>query len=244
MNEAERKALVGDVVAILQRVKYVKLGASLEPIAEEIIDTVLADRTVPEPDAAVGDAPIVPDPRRIDTGYDLPNGERIHEGDVLECHCEGRQLVKWEPLMSSWIVWGMDEFIYFDEDGNDKTFPFEQVAELKEYISWHGKLSTFSRIGNVYDNPELIESVEMPRKRSAAGDDLDALLDSVHPESAVTAWLESRPEPESGIMAPHFMAKIETHGKNVFWGDGTTRMLAIKNAVAQATTTQEGTRNE
>jgi len=56
----------------------------------------------------------------------------------------------------------------------------------------------------------------------------------MHPESAVTAWLESRPEPESGIMAPHFMAKIETHGENVFWGDGTTRISAIKNAVEKA----------
>lgn len=51
MNANDRKALVGDVAVILQRVKYRDLGASLRPIAEEIIDTVLADRAVPEPDA-------------------------------------------------------------------------------------------------------------------------------------------------------------------------------------------------
>lgn len=80
----------------------------------------------------------------------------------------------------------------------------------------------------------VLTSRQDPAAAAADAPGLDALLDSVHPESAVTAWLESRPEPESGIMAPHFMAKIETHGKNVFWGDGTTRISAIKNAVDKA----------
>ena len=50
-NDATRTALVADLTVILQRVKYVKLGESLRPIAEEIIDRLLADRAVPEPDA-------------------------------------------------------------------------------------------------------------------------------------------------------------------------------------------------
>ncbi len=44
LTDTERGGLVGKVAVVLQRVKTVKLGESLEPIAEEIIDLVLSDR--------------------------------------------------------------------------------------------------------------------------------------------------------------------------------------------------------
>ena len=44
MNSKTREELVADLTVTLQRVKYVKLGESLRPIAEEIIDRLLAYR--------------------------------------------------------------------------------------------------------------------------------------------------------------------------------------------------------
>lgn len=53
MNDEQRAALVSEIAVILQQVKYVGLGESLEPIANSIIDRLLTDRaaTVAEPDA-------------------------------------------------------------------------------------------------------------------------------------------------------------------------------------------------
>lgn len=58
MNDTEHAALVGELAVILQRVKYVPLGASLEPLAEEIIAIVTAARDAEIREALLSDGAI------------------------------------------------------------------------------------------------------------------------------------------------------------------------------------------
>lgn len=70
---------------------------------------------------------------------------------------------------------------------------------------------------------------------------LDALLDSVLPMT-----LKRLGAHYTGMKRDGFVAVIGHHGygDNEIHGTGSTRMDAIRNAVAQATTTQEGASNE
>ena len=63
---------------------------------------------------------------------------------------------------------------------------------------------------------------------------LDELLDSVHPGCGVHVWLEAEPDPDSGVMGAHYMATLYLNGNTSVFGDGTTRIDALRDAVVAA----------
>lgn len=77
MDKEQRAALVGEIAVILQQVKYLGLGESLEPIANSIIDRLLAYRD----DATVGDPDVVELARSIQLALNQYTREASTIGD-------------------------------------------------------------------------------------------------------------------------------------------------------------------
>ena len=131
---------------------------------------------------------------------------------------------------------------------DNRAAKIEAMAEAIQG-SWPGIIKAWEEgTGDPYtlDNLDELDAMDMATAALGALQlwSLDALLDSVHPDCGVHVWLEAEPEPENGIMGAHYMATLYLNRDTSVFGDGTTRMDALRNAVAQATTTQEGTSDE
>ncbi|RGC38190.1 YopX family protein [Streptococcus gallolyticus] len=74
------------------------------------------------------------------TGLIDKNGEEIFEGDVLLTYDDELAKVYWDDVLAGWFV----DFIY-------------ETAELSEVADIQSSRSICKIIGNIYENPELLE---------------------------------------------------------------------------------------
>ena len=74
------------------------------------------------------------------TGLIDKNGEEIFEGDVLLTYDDELAKVYWDDVLAGWFV----DFIY-------------KTAELSEVADLQSSRSICKIIGNIYENPELLE---------------------------------------------------------------------------------------
>ena len=74
------------------------------------------------------------------TGLVDENGEEIFEGDVLLTYDGELAKVYWDDVLAGWFV----DFIY-------------KTAELSEVADLQSSRSICKIIGNIYENPELLE---------------------------------------------------------------------------------------
>ena len=74
------------------------------------------------------------------TGLIDKNGEEIFEGDVLLTYDDELAKVYWDDVLAGWFV----DFIY-------------ETAELSEVADLQSSRSICKIIGNIYENPELLE---------------------------------------------------------------------------------------
>lgn len=74
------------------------------------------------------------------TGLIDKNGEEIFEGDVLLTYDGELAKVYWDDVLAGWFV----DFIY-------------EIAELSEVADIQSGRSICEIIGNIYENPELLE---------------------------------------------------------------------------------------
>lgn len=74
------------------------------------------------------------------TGLIDKNGEEIFEGDVLLTYDGKLAKVYWDDVLAGWFV----DFIY-------------ETAELSEVADLQSSRSICKIIGNIYENPELLE---------------------------------------------------------------------------------------
>ena len=74
------------------------------------------------------------------TGLIDKNGEEIFEGDVLLTYDGELAKVYWDDVLAGWFV----DFIY-------------ETAELSEVADLQSSRSICKIIGNIYENPELLE---------------------------------------------------------------------------------------
>ena len=78
------------------------------------------------------------------TGLHDKNGQEIFEGDVLEIEDEG------EVLGNAKLTWNNEQAVFMIEAINvDDIAPFYEILSDESY--------SYRVVGNVYDNPELLE---------------------------------------------------------------------------------------
>lgn len=74
------------------------------------------------------------------TGLVDENGKEVFEGDVLLTYDDELAKVYWDDVLAGWFV----DFIY-------------ETAELSEVADLQSSRSICAIVGNVYENPELME---------------------------------------------------------------------------------------
>ena len=74
------------------------------------------------------------------TGLVDENGKEVFEGDVLLTYDDELAKVYWDDVLAGWFV----DFIY-------------EIAELSEVADIQSSRSICNIIGNIYENPELLE---------------------------------------------------------------------------------------
>lgn len=74
------------------------------------------------------------------TGLVDENGKEVFEGDVLLTYDDELAKVYWDDVLAGWFV----DFIY-------------EIAELSEVADIQSSRSICNIIGNIYENPELME---------------------------------------------------------------------------------------
>lgn len=96
--------------------------------------------------------PVIPETIGQYTGLKDKNGEKIFEGDIVGVNLFGNAYYPWKV-------------VYIDKDAAFEFFRYVAVGIYGGKATGHAKMSEYDKsqievIGNIYDNPELLEGEE------------------------------------------------------------------------------------
>ena len=91
------------------------------------------------------------------TGLKDKNGKLIYEGDVLDLYVSSKKLYRYEVKyeIGSFMLVSQDEIFDFPHVWNDYVYPLSQL--YYEYQNEENCIDECEVIGNIYENPELLE---------------------------------------------------------------------------------------
>lgn len=92
------------------------------------------------------------------TGLKDKNGKLIYEGDILDLYVSSKKLYRYEVKyeIGSFMLVSQDEIFDFPNVWNDYVYPLSQL--YYEYQNEENCIYECEIIGNVYENPELLEN--------------------------------------------------------------------------------------
>ena len=92
------------------------------------------------------------------TGLKDKNGKLIYEGDILDLYVSSKKLYRYEVKyeIGSFMLVSQDEIFDFPNVWNDYVYPLSQL--YYEYQNEENCIDECEIIGNVYENPELLEN--------------------------------------------------------------------------------------
>lgn len=91
------------------------------------------------------------------TGLKDKNGKLIYEGDILDLYVSSKKLYRYEVKyeIGSFMLVSQDEIFDFPNVWNDNVYPLSQL--YFEYQNEENCIYQCEIIGNIYENPELLE---------------------------------------------------------------------------------------
>lgn len=91
------------------------------------------------------------------SGLKDKNGKLIYEGDILDLYVSSKKLYRYEVKyeIGSFMLVSQDEIFDFKNVWNDNVYPLSQL--YYEYQNEENYIDECEIIGNVYENPELLE---------------------------------------------------------------------------------------
>lgn len=91
------------------------------------------------------------------TGLKDKNGKLIYEGDILDLYVSSKKLYRYEVKyeIGSFMLLSQDEIFDFINVWNDNVYPLSQL--YYEYQNEENYIDECEVIGNIYENPELLE---------------------------------------------------------------------------------------
>uniref|UniRef100_A0AAU8AU89 YopX protein n=1 Tax=Dulem virus 31 TaxID=3145749 RepID=A0AAU8AU89_9VIRU len=91
------------------------------------------------------------------TGLKDKNGKLIYEGDILDLYVSSKKLYRYEVKyeIGSFMLVSQDKIFDFPNVWNDNVYPLSQL--YYEYQNEENCIYECEIIGNIYENPELLE---------------------------------------------------------------------------------------
>jgi len=89
------------------------------------------------------------------TGYKDKDDKLIFEGDILKSPDDDYEycIVEWNAKYAAFVIYGYFHEMYFNEGGGEE---FSTDLSSEEHTMVFGQDDDFVIIGNVHDNPELL----------------------------------------------------------------------------------------
>lgn len=92
------------------------------------------------------------------TGLKDKTGKLIYEGDVVDCYISSQKIYRYQikqEIGSFMLVSQKEEIFDFINKWNDNVYPLSQL--YFEYENEENYIEQCEVIGNIYENPELLE---------------------------------------------------------------------------------------
>lgn len=91
------------------------------------------------------------------SGLKDKNGKLIYEGDILDLYVSSKKLYRYEVKyeIGSFMLVSQDEIFDFPNVWNDNVYPLSQL--YFEYQNEENCIDQCEVVGNIYENPELLE---------------------------------------------------------------------------------------
>lgn len=91
------------------------------------------------------------------SGLKDKNGKLIYEGDILDLYVSTKKLYRYQVKfeIGSFMLVSKDEIFDFRNIWNDKVYPLSQL--YFEYQNEENSIWECEIIGNIYENPELLD---------------------------------------------------------------------------------------
>lgn len=92
------------------------------------------------------------------TGLKDKNGKLIYEGDILDLYVSSKKLYRYQVKyeIGSFMLVSQDEIFDFKNVWNDNVYPLSQL--YFEYQNEENCIDQCEVVGNIYENPELLEN--------------------------------------------------------------------------------------
>ncbi len=93
----------------------------------------------------------------LSTGLSDKNGKEIYDGDILNLYVSSKKLYRYQVKyeIGSFMLVSQDEIFDFKNVWNDNVYPLSQL--YFEYQNEENCIDQCEVVGNIYENPELLE---------------------------------------------------------------------------------------